>query len=109
VTTSLTFLEAAVRSPAPKHLLDLGDHRILVDCGLFQGLKELRHRNSAALPIPATRIVIASSGMATGGRVLHHLAAALPSGALCAHRLRASMAGAHCQVHGTRRVESELT
>jgi metallo-beta-lactamase family protein len=56
VTTSLTFLGAAGSVTGSKHLLDLGDHRILVDCGLFQGLKELRHRNWAAFPIAAARI-----------------------------------------------------
>jgi metallo-beta-lactamase family protein len=56
VTTSLTFLGAAGTVTGSKHLLDLGDHRILIDCGLFQGLKELRHRNWAALPIAAAQI-----------------------------------------------------
>ena len=39
-----------------KHLLDLGDRRILIDCGLFQGLKELRNRNWGAFPIDPARI-----------------------------------------------------
>ena len=42
MATSLTFLGAAGTVTGSKHLLDLGDHRILIDCGLFQGLKELR-------------------------------------------------------------------
>jgi metallo-beta-lactamase family protein len=53
---SLTFLGAAGTVTGSKHLLDLGDRRILIDCGLFQGLKELRDRNWAALPIDARRI-----------------------------------------------------
>jgi metallo-beta-lactamase family protein len=53
---SLTFLGAAGTVTGSKHLLDLGDRRILIDCGLFQGLKELRDRNWAALPIDAARI-----------------------------------------------------
>jgi metallo-beta-lactamase family protein len=53
---SLTFLGAAGTVTGSKHLLDLGDHRVLVDCGLFQGLKELRLRNWAALPFDAARI-----------------------------------------------------
>jgi len=53
---SLTFLGAAGTVTGSKHLLDLGDHRILIDCGLFQGLKELRLRNWAALPIDAASI-----------------------------------------------------
>ena len=53
---SLTFLGAAGTVTGSKHLLDTGSHRILVDCGLFQGLKELRERNWQPLPIPATSI-----------------------------------------------------
>ncbi|HXD73098.1 MAG TPA: MBL fold metallo-hydrolase [Vicinamibacterales bacterium] len=53
---SLTFLGAAGTVTGSKHLLDLGGHRVLVDCGLFQGLKELRLRNWAALPIDAATI-----------------------------------------------------
>ncbi len=53
---SLTFLGAAGTVTGSKHLLDLGDHRVLIDCGLFQGLKELRLRNWAALPVDASTI-----------------------------------------------------
>lgn len=48
---SLTFLGAAGTVTGSKHLLDTGSHKILVDCGLFQGLKELRLRNWQPLPI----------------------------------------------------------
>jgi metallo-beta-lactamase family protein len=37
-------------------LLDTGRARVLVDCGLFQGLKELRERNWQPLPIKAADI-----------------------------------------------------
>ena len=53
---TLTCLGAAGTVTGSKHLLDLGDHRVLIDCGLFQGLKELRLRNWAALPLDATKI-----------------------------------------------------
>src|SRR3954470_13174420 len=53
---SLTFLGAAGTVTGSKHLLDLEGHRVVVDCGLFQGLKELRLRNWAALPIDAASI-----------------------------------------------------
>ena len=53
---SLTFLGAAGTVTGSKHLIDLGTHRVLVDCGLFQGLKELRVRNWAALPVDPRRI-----------------------------------------------------
>jgi metallo-beta-lactamase family protein len=53
---TLTFLGAAGTVTGSKHLLDLGTHRVLIDCGLFQGLKELRLRNWAALPVDPKRI-----------------------------------------------------
>jgi metallo-beta-lactamase family protein len=48
---SLTFLGAARTVTGSKHLLDVDGRRILFDCGLFQGLKELRLRNWSPLPI----------------------------------------------------------
>ena len=53
---TLTFLGAAGTVTGSKHLLDLGSHRVLVDCGLFQGLKELRERNWRSLSIPPAAI-----------------------------------------------------
>ncbi len=53
---TLTFLGAAGTVTGSKHLLDLNGRRVLVDCGLFQGLKELRLRNWAALPIDPKQI-----------------------------------------------------
>lgn len=53
---SLTFLGAAGTVTGSKHLIDTGTHRILVDCGLFQGLKDLRLRNWQPLPIDARAI-----------------------------------------------------
>ena len=48
---SLTFLGAARTVTGSKHLLELDGQRVLFDCGLFQGLKELRQRNWSPLPI----------------------------------------------------------
>lgn len=53
---TLTFLGAAGTVTGSKYLLELGSQRVLVDCGLFQGLKELRLRNWQPLPIEAARI-----------------------------------------------------
>jgi metallo-beta-lactamase family protein len=47
----LTFLGAARTVTGSKYLLEHDGSRILVDCGLFQGLKELRLRNWDALPV----------------------------------------------------------
>jgi metallo-beta-lactamase family protein len=52
----LTFLGAAQTVTGSKYLLEHGDARVLVDCGLFQGLKPLRLRNWEALPVPAREI-----------------------------------------------------
>ena len=46
----LTFLGAARTVTGSKHLLEVNGHRVLVDCGMFQGLKELRQRNWQPLP-----------------------------------------------------------
>src|SRR6266851_545023 len=53
---SLTFLGAAGTVTGSKHLLDLGSRRVLVDCGLFQGLKDLRMRNWSPFPIEASAV-----------------------------------------------------
>jgi metallo-beta-lactamase family protein len=53
---SLTFLGAAGTVTGSKHLLETAGHRLLIDCGLFQGLKELRERNWQPLPIPPSSI-----------------------------------------------------
>ncbi len=51
----LRFLGGAGTVTGSRFLLDTGAARVLVDCGLFQGKKELRLRNWAPLPVdPAT-------------------------------------------------------
>jgi metallo-beta-lactamase family protein len=52
----LTFLGAARTVTGSKYLLTHGKTRVLFDCGLFQGLKELRLRNWQDLPISASSI-----------------------------------------------------
>jgi metallo-beta-lactamase family protein len=56
VPATLTFLGAARTVTGSKYLLETDTHRILVDCGMFQGLKDLRLRNWAALPVPERSI-----------------------------------------------------
>ena len=48
---SLKSLGGAGTVTGSKHLLTLGGHRILIDCGLFQGLKNLRDLNWTPLPV----------------------------------------------------------
>jgi metallo-beta-lactamase family protein len=45
MSTSITFLGAAQTVTGSKHLIETDGKKILVDCGLFQGGKELRARN----------------------------------------------------------------
>jgi metallo-beta-lactamase family protein len=53
---TLTFLGATGTVTGSKYLLEAGGERLLVDCGLFQGLKELRLRNWSPLPIAPSSI-----------------------------------------------------
>jgi metallo-beta-lactamase family protein len=53
---TLTFLGAARTVTGSKYLLQADGGRVLVDCGLFQGLKDLRLRNWAPLPVAAESI-----------------------------------------------------
>ena len=51
----ITFLGAAGTVTGSKYLIEAGGKRLLVDCGLFQGPKELTQRNWAPCPVdPAT-------------------------------------------------------
>ncbi len=49
---SVKFLGAAGSVTGSRYLLDLGDFEFLIDCGLFQGRKELRRRNWDKFPMP---------------------------------------------------------
>ncbi|MEQ8471897.1 MAG: MBL fold metallo-hydrolase [Marinoscillum sp.] len=48
---SVKFLGAAGSVTGSKFLLEIDRFKLLIDCGLFQGLKELRLRNWSKLPI----------------------------------------------------------
>jgi len=56
VSLTLTFLGAVGTVTGSKFLLETERHHILVDCGLFQGFKQLRLRNWAPLPVDSKRI-----------------------------------------------------
>jgi metallo-beta-lactamase family protein len=53
---TLTFLGAAGTVTGSRYLVEAGGERLLVDCGLFQGEKELRLRNWSPMPVPAAGI-----------------------------------------------------
>lgn len=52
----LTFLGAAGTVTGSKFLLERAGHRILVDCGLYQGEREWRRRNWEPFPVPPAGI-----------------------------------------------------
>ncbi len=52
----LTFLGAAGTVTGSKYLLESNGLKLLIDCGLFQGLKQLRLKNWAKLPIQPSDI-----------------------------------------------------
>jgi metallo-beta-lactamase family protein len=52
----LQFLGATRTVTGSKHLLEIDGYRVLVDCGLFQGFKELRLRNWDPFPIDPASI-----------------------------------------------------
>lgn len=57
MSATLTFLGAAGGTvTGSKHLLEDGASRLLLDCGLFQGLKALRERNWAPPPLDPTTL-----------------------------------------------------
>jgi len=53
---TLTFLGGTGTVTGSKYLLDDGQHRLLIDCGLFQGFKALRLRNWAPPPVAPNSI-----------------------------------------------------
>ncbi len=50
------FLGGAGTVTGSKYLLEIDDYRLLIDCGLFQGLKQLRLRNWDSLPIDVNTV-----------------------------------------------------
>ena len=52
----LTFLGATGTVTGSKYLLEAAGKRLLIDCGLFQGFKQLRLRNWEPLPVQASSI-----------------------------------------------------
>lgn len=53
---TVTFWGAAGTVTGSKYLIDNNHQRVLIDCGLFQGPRELRERNWAEAPFPATSV-----------------------------------------------------
>lgn len=56
MTQTLTFLGATGTVTGSKYLLTVDTQNILIDCGLFQGLKQLRLKNREEFPLSPKRI-----------------------------------------------------
>ncbi|MGE0001191.1 MAG: MBL fold metallo-hydrolase RNA specificity domain-containing protein [Fimbriimonadaceae bacterium] len=56
MSRSVTFLGAAQTVTGSRHLLELDGKKVLVDCGLFQGPRELRERNHKDTGLDAAEI-----------------------------------------------------
>ncbi len=54
--TKITFHGAARTVTGSKYLLEAGGARVLVDCGMFQGVKKLRQRNWEPTPFDAKKL-----------------------------------------------------
>lgn len=52
----LSFFGAAETVTGSRFLIQSADNKVLVDCGLFQGLKKLRERNRQAFPVAPSSI-----------------------------------------------------
>lgn len=53
---NIKFLGGAGTVTGSKYLLTIGDKKILVDCGLFQGVKNLREKNWQTFPVDISSI-----------------------------------------------------
>jgi metallo-beta-lactamase family protein len=56
MSLNITFLGGADTVTGSKYLVESSGHRLLVDCGLFQGYKQLRLRNWNPLPVVPSQI-----------------------------------------------------
>ena len=54
--TSITFHGAAETVTGSKYLIEAGDARVLIDCGMFQGPKRLRQLNWQSLPFDVAKV-----------------------------------------------------
>ena len=56
MSVNITFLGGTGTVTGSKYLVEHGGKQLLVDCGLFQGYKQLRLRNWSPLPVTPTDI-----------------------------------------------------
>ena len=85
--SALTFLGGTGTVTGSRFLVEVGGSRVLVDCGLYQGVKELRQHNWAPFPVPAASI---DAVLLTHAHVDH-----------CGYLPRLMREGFHGPVHAT--------
>lgn len=56
MSVNITFLGGSGTVTGSKYLVSHAGQQLLVDCGLFQGFKQLRLRNWSPLPVPASEV-----------------------------------------------------
>src|SRR5258708_33766252 len=66
--SSLSFWGAAGTVTGSKYLIETGHAQVLVDCGLFQGVRELRERNWQEPPFNAALV---NAGILTHAHIDH--------------------------------------
>ncbi len=54
--SKITFYGATGTVTGSRHFLELDDYKFLIDCGMFQGRKEIREKNWDPFPVPANEI-----------------------------------------------------
>ena len=87
----LRFLGANATVTGSRYLVEAGDKRILVDCGLFQGYKSLRLRNWAPFPIdPASidAVVLTHAHLDHSGYLPRLVRSGLTGPVWCTHATR---------------------
>lgn len=84
----VTFLGATETVTGSRHLVEVRDRRVLVDCGLYQGLKHLRARNWAQPPVrPASidAVVLTHAHIDHSGYLPRLVRAGFDGPVLCTH------------------------
>ncbi|MBN8555421.1 MAG: MBL fold metallo-hydrolase [Deltaproteobacteria bacterium] len=56
MTVSVTFMGGVRTTTGSRYLLRAGNEKILIDCGLFEGLKELRTKNWEPFPMAPSKL-----------------------------------------------------
>ena len=64
---SIQFLGANRQVTGSKHLVSVGDHKILLDCGMVQGPRQISNRVNTNLPLDPDQNLLHGSDRVPGG------------------------------------------